>query len=124
MICQQKNNRTLYHQSYHLIEKPVNTLFKIQMRIRVILEFFEKYSCLGITFFFTRAGFIRNPDVSSEQSCFKTTELHEDLSLLSSLFHFFYFKFSVTISFSLCFPISRSLLFFFLCFFSRLYQAQ
>ena len=119
MICQQKNNRTLYHQSYHLIEKPVITLFKIQMRIRVILEFFEKYSCLGITFFFTRA-----PDVSNEQSCFKTTELHEDLSLLSSLFHFFYFKLTIPISFSLCFPISRSLLFFFLCSFSRLYQAQ
>jgi len=25
MIGQQKNDRTLYHQNYHLIQKPVNT---------------------------------------------------------------------------------------------------
>ena len=42
----------------------------------------------------------------------KTIELYEDLLLLSSLFHFFYFIFSVPISFSLCYPISPSLLFF------------
>ena len=35
-----------------------------------------------------------------------------DLLLLSSLFHFFYFIFSVPISVSLCFPISPFLLLF------------
>ena len=47
--------------------------------------------------------------VSNEQSCLKTTGLYDDLLLLSSLFHFFYFIFSAPISFSLCFPISPSL---------------
>ena len=42
------------------------------------------------------------------------------LLLLSSLFHFSYFTFSATISFSLCFPISLSLLFLnFLIFFLK-----
>ena len=50
--------------------------------------------------------------VSNEQSCLKTTGLYEDILLLSSLFHFFYFIFSAPISFSLCFPISLSLMFF------------
>ena len=44
--------------------------------------------------------------VSNEQSCLKTTGLYDDLLLLSSLFHFFYFIFSAPISFSLCSPIS------------------
>ena len=43
MIGQQENNRTLYHQHYDLIEKSV-IFCKIQMHIRIILEFFEKYS--------------------------------------------------------------------------------
>ena len=51
MIGQQKSNRILYHQNYHLIEKPVIT-FRIQMHIRIMLEFFEKYKCPGIAFFF------------------------------------------------------------------------
>ena len=46
----EKNNRTLYHQNWDLIEKPVIT-FKIQMHIRIILKFFEKYKCSGIAFF-------------------------------------------------------------------------
>ena len=54
-------------------------------------------------------------------SCLKTTGLYDDLLLLSSLFHFFYFIFSAPISFSLCFPISPSLPFFF--FFDVLSQA-
>ena len=33
--------------------------------------------------------------VSNEQPCLKTTGLYEDLLLLSSLFHFFYFIFSL-----------------------------
>ena len=40
-------------------------------------------------------------------------EKYKDLSLLSSLFYFSYFIFSVSISFSLCFPISPSLFFFY-----------
>ena len=50
MIGQQKNSRILYHQNHHVIEKPVIT-FKIQMHIRIILKFFEKYICSGIAFF-------------------------------------------------------------------------
>ena len=50
--------------------------------------------------------------ISNEQLCLKTTGLYEDLLLLSSLFHFFYFIFSAPISFNVCFPISPSLLFF------------
>ena len=55
--------------------------------------------------------------VSNEQSCLKTTGLYDDLLLLSSLFHFFYFIFSAPISFSLCSLISPS--FFFLMFFLK-----
>ena len=50
MIGQQKKNRILYHQNYHLTETPTIT-FKIQMHIRIILKFFEKYICSGIAFF-------------------------------------------------------------------------
>ena len=49
--------------------------------------------------------------------CLKTTGLYDDLLLVSSLFHFFYFIFSVPISSSLCSPISPSL--FFLTFFLK-----
>ena len=76
----EKNNRTLYHQNWDLIEKPVIT-FKIQMHIRIILKYFEKYKCSSIAFF-SRAS-----DVSNEQSCLKAIGLHDDLLLLSSLFH-------------------------------------
>ena len=72
-----------------------------------IISFFEKYKCPGIAFFLQSSRYISN-----EQWCLETTGLHDDLLLLSSLFHFFYFIFSVPISFSLCFPISPSLLFF------------
>ena len=77
------------------------------MHIRIILKFFEKYKCPGISFFLQSSRY-----VSNEQSCLKTTGLYDNLLLLSSLFHIFYFIFSVPISFSLCFPISPSLLFF------------
>ena len=49
--------------------------------------------------------------ISSSQPYLKTTELYEKLLLLSSLSHYFYFIFSAPISFSLCFPISPSVLF-------------
>ena len=54
--------------------------------------------------------FSRAPDVSNEQPCLKTTGLYDDLLLLSSLFQFFCFIVSAPVSFSLCFPISPSLL--------------
>ena len=75
------------------------------MHIRIILNFFEKYKCSSIAFFLQSTKYISN-----EQSCLKTTGLHDDL--LSSLFYFFYFTFSPPISFSLCFPISPSFSFF------------
>ena len=74
-----------------------------------------KYKCQGIGFFF----WPEFQHVSNEQRCLKTTRLYEDL--LSSLFHFFYFIFSAPISFSLCFPVSPSLLFVDVHF-SNLYQ--
>ena len=54
--------------------------------------------------------------VSNEQPCLKITGLCEDLLLFSSLFHFFYFIFSRPTSFSLCFPISPSLIFLYIFF--------
>ena len=50
MNGQWKNNRILYLQNYILIEN-LQSLFKIQMHIRIILKFFEKYKCLGIAIF-------------------------------------------------------------------------
>ena len=73
------------------------------MHTRIISEFFEKYK-YPVLFFFSRA-----PDVSNEQPCLETAGPYEDILILSGLFHFFYFIFSVPVSFSLCFPISPSL---------------
>ena len=70
------------------------------MHIRIILEFFEKYKCPGIAFFLQSFRC-----VSNEQLWLKATGLYDDILLLSSLFHFFYFIFSDPISFSLYFPI-------------------
>ena len=78
------------------------------MHITIILEFFEKHKCPGIAFFLQSSRY-----VSNEQPCLKATGLSDDLSLLSSLFHFFHFIVSALILFSLYFPISPSLLFFF-----------
>ena len=58
--------------------------------------------------------------VSIEQSCSKTTGLYDDLLLLSSLFHFFYFIFRASISFMFSNFSIPSL---FLSSFSSLYQA-
>ena len=66
---------------------------------------FVKYKCSGIAFLLQSS---RN--VSNEQPCLKATGLYDDLLLLSSLFHFFYFIFRASISFS--FLISPSLLYF------------
>ena len=80
------------------------------MHIRIIWKFFKKYKWSGIAFFFFFLQSSRY--VSSEQSCLKTTWLYDDILLLSSLFDCFYFIFIASISFSLCFPISPSLLLF------------
>ena len=56
MFGQQKN-RTLYHQNYSLIERPLIT-FQNPDTYQNYLGFFEKYKCSGITFLFSRA-----PDV-------------------------------------------------------------
>ena len=93
MIGQQKNNRTLYYQNYDLIEKSV-IFCKIQMHIRIILEFFEKHKCLVLFFLISRA-----PDMLLTNS-----RVQEQVD-------FIWFIFSAPISFSLCFPISPSLLF-------------
>ena len=74
------------------------------MHNRIILEIFEKYKCPGITVLLQSYRC-----VSNEQPCLKTTGLYDNLLLLSSLFHFFYFIFSAPNSFSLCFLISPSL---------------
>ena len=77
---------------------------------------FEKYKCPGIVSFLQSS---RN--VSDEQPCLKTTGLYDDLSLLSSLFHFFYFIFRTSISFMFSNFSIPSL---FLRSFSSLYQVQ
>ena len=83
MIGQQKNNKTLYHQNYHLIEKPV-IIFEIQMHFRIILEYFDKYKCSGIAFSLQTSRY-----VSNEQPCLKTNGLYDDLLLLSRFFSLF-----------------------------------
>ena len=75
--------------------------------IRIILEFFEKYKCPSIGFFLQSFRY-----VSDEQPCLKTTGLYEDLVILPSLFHFFYFIFSALTSFSLFSNFSISSMFF------------
>ena len=88
---------------------------QIHMHIRIILEFFEKCKCPGDSvffFFFCQSSSY----VSNQQRCLKKSGLHEDRVLLSSLFHFFYFIFRALVSFSLCFPICPSLLFFWMFF--------
>ena len=114
MIGQQKNNRITYHQNYHLIEKPVIT-FNIQMKIRVILEFFEKYKGPDTAFFLQSSRYISN-----EYSCLKTTRLYDDLLL-------FCFTFSILYSvlpFHLVYVFQfLHLSFTFLMFFPSFYQA-
>ena len=66
-----------------------NHLLKSQMQITIILELSEKYKCQGIASPCPQSSRY----VSTEQPCLKTTGLYEDLSLVSRLFHFFYFVF-------------------------------
>ena len=62
----------------------------------LVNQFFEKHKYPGIAFIFFFLQSSRY--VSNEQPCLKTTGLYDDLLLLSSLFHFFYFIFSAPIS--------------------------
>lgn len=86
-----------------------NHLLKSQMQITIILELSEKYKCQGIASPCPQSSRY----VSTEQPCLKTTGLYD-------IFHLYLvcFTFSIScselISFSLCFPISPSLFFFFL----------
>ena len=105
MIGQQKNDRILYHQNYHLIEKPVITFLKFRCISELSWKFLKNTNTqVFLYFFFCQSSRY----ISNEQPCLKTTGQHKELLLLSSLFHFFYFIFSAPISFSLCFPISPS----------------
>ena len=67
-----------------------------------------------------RCYFSKVPGVIFKESCLKATGLYNDLLLLPSLFHFFYFIFSALIS--VCFPFFH--LFFYCWSLSRLYQVQ
>ena len=57
--------------------KTRNHFFKIQMHIRIILNFFEKYKCSVLFFFLQSSKY-----VSNEQSSLKTTGLHNFYSCL------------------------------------------
>ena len=103
MIGQQKIMQ-FYFTKTTIQQKNLQSLFDIQMHIRITLKYFEKYKCPGT------ATLLQNTRcVSHKQACLKTSGLYDDLLLLSSLFHFFYFIFSAPISFSLCFLIFPSL---------------
>ena len=86
MSGQHKSSRILYHQSYHLIEKPDT----YQNYIEKCQEFFEK--CQGIAFILQSYRYVAN-----EQPCLKSTGPSDDLLVLCSLFHFFYFIFSAPV---------------------------
>ena len=116
MVGQQKNYRILWHQHYHLIDKPVTTFYGCKsICISELSWNFLKNANAQVTqffFFFCQSSSY----VSNQQQCLKKSGLHEDRVLLSSLFHFFYFIFRALVSFSLCFPICLSLLFFWMFF--------
>ena len=112
MIGQQKNYRILCHQHYHLIDKPVITFYgcKSICISELSWNFLKNVNAQVTEFFF----FCQSSSyASNQQRCLKKSGLYEDRVLLSSLFHFFYFICRAPVSFSLCFPISPSLLFFF-----------
>ena len=115
MIGQWRNNRILYYQKYHLVGKSDNFL-KSRSISELSWNFSKNANAQVLLFFFFCQS---SRYVYNEQSCFKTTGLYEDILLLSSLFHFFYFIFSAPISFSLWFPISPS---HFFMFFLKPYQ--
>ena len=90
MSGQQKNNVILYHQKYHLLEKSVITFWNPN----------ASQNYLGIFWKMTRYCFFLQSHrfVFNVQPYLKTTALYDDLLLLSSLFHFFCFIFSIPIS--------------------------
>ena len=104
MIGQQKN-RTLYHPNYSLIERS-HHFSKSRCVSELFWNFLKNTNAQVLFSFFQSSRY-----VSNEQLCLKITGLYDDLILLSSLLHFFYFIFRAPISFNLCFPISPSLFF-------------
>ena len=105
MIGQQKNNRILYHQNYHLIEDP-GILFKIHTH-----TIFWKIQMSRYCFFFHQSSRY----VSNEQPHLKTTGLCEELLLYRVCFTFS-ISYSVLPFHLVYFPISSSLLFFYIFF--------
>ena len=98
MTGQQKSDRTLYHPWLLLNRNTCNHFLKSRC-ISELSWHFLKNTNVQVSIFFLQSSRY----VSNEQSCLKTTGLHDDL--LSRLFHFLCFIFSVPISLSLCFPI-------------------
>ena len=117
MIGQQKNNRILLSPKLPFNRKTCNHFLKSRCVSELSRNFFKTASAEVLLFLHQSSRY-----VSNDQPCLKTTELYDDLLLLSSLFHFFYVISSAPISFSLCFSMSH--LFFCCCSFSSLYQMQ
>ena len=109
MSGQHKSSRILYHQSYHLIEKPDT----YQNYIEKCQEFFEK--CQGIAFILQSYRY-----VAKEQPCLKSTGPYDDLLVLCSLFHFFLFH--IQCSHLIQFMFSNFSISYFWCSFSSLYE--
>ena len=103
MIGQQKNKRTLYHQNYN--RKTCNHFVKSRCISELCWNVLKNTNAQ--VFLFLQSS----KYVPSEQLSLTTTGLNNGPLLLSSLFHFFHFIFSASISFSLYFPISPSFLF-------------
>ena len=116
MIGQQKSSGILYNQSQDFTGKPVIT-FEIQMCIRIILEFFEKYTCPGIDILLQSSRCLSN-----EQPCLKTTELYDYLLLFFQFVSLFLFH--IKCSHFIQFIFSNFSISSFSCSFSRIYQAQ
>ena len=114
-LVNRKNNRTLCHQNCHLIEKPIITLKNLDAYQNYLGSFWKIQMC-RYCFVFTSA-----PDMFLMSNHVKNNWIIWWSFTFISLFHLFYFIFSAPISFSLCFPVSLSLHFFWSSFL-RLYQ--
>ena len=110
MIGQQKNNRILLSPKLPFNRKTCNHFLKSRCISKLSWNFLKNTNAQVLLFFFFSQS---SRYVSNEQPCLKTTGLYENLLLLSSLFHSFYFIFSAPISLSLCVPIFPFLFFLF-----------
>ena len=110
----------MIHKKWNKLDKSKRSsyssgVFKHDFSLETYLElWWEKKQYLGICVFqkiqMFRCYFSKVPGVIFKESCLKATGLYNDLLLLPSLFHFFYFIFSALIS--VCFPFFH--LFFFI----------